>query len=498
MQDAVRFQIRNFPEMRDGDVIVANHPACGGSHLPDITVITPVFHDGKIIFFVASRGHHADIGGISPGSMPSNSTELWQEGAAITGFKIVEAGVFQEKGITELLMAPGKYPGCSGSRNLADNLSDLRAQVAANHRGITLCKQLIAECGLRTVHAYMEFIRANAENAVRELLKQTAAKYGPRLHAKDFMDDGSPIELTVTIDPATGSATFDFSGTGPEVYGNFNAPLSITYSATLYTLRAMLDSDIPLNQGCLGPVTFYIPSGCLLSPSKDAAVVGGNVMTSQRVVDVVLRAFNYCAASQGDCNNLTFGNDSFGYYETIAGGAGAGPGWHGRSGVHTHMTNTRITDPEILERRYPVVLRQFSLRKGSGGAGKWRGGDGVVRELEFTVPLQVSVLTERRVHSPYGLAGGHSGEPGRNLLIKGGGDGGKRTINLGGKCTVKVEAGDTVMICTPGAGGYGAPDAAGGGNGDDAMQVENNEGEVAVPYLQTGSYLKRKFEQYSN
>ncbi|KAJ3360425.1 hypothetical protein GGF31_003243 [Allomyces arbusculus] len=467
MQEAVKGQIAQCPEMHDGDVFVTNHPSCGGSHLPDITVITPVFDHGRIIFFVASRGHHADIGGISPGSMPPNSKELWEEGAMIKSFKIVDQGRFQEQGIVDLLNAPGKYPGSAPTRNLRDNLSDLKAQIAANHRGIVLCRQLISEYGLDVVQAYMGFIRSNAELAVRDLLKRVAAEYGPKLHAKEYMDDGSPIELSVTIDPKSGSATFDFSGTGPEVYANINAPPSVTYSAIIYCLRCMVNMSIPLNQGCLAPVAIYIPPGTLLAPSDSAAVVGGNVMTSQRLVDVILKAFRACAASQGDCNNLTFGASAdpttgtggFGYYETIAGGAGAGPSWHGASGVHTHMTNTRITDVEILERRYPVLVRTFGLRPGSGGAGTFHGGNGVVRELEFTVPLQVSILSERRVFAPYGLAGGQDGERGMNLLIKGK-DG--RVVNLGGKNSVHVEPGDVVRICTPGGGGYGAVAAAEG------------------------------------
>ncbi|ORZ36114.1 Hydantoinase B/oxoprolinase-domain-containing protein [Catenaria anguillulae PL171] len=515
MQEAVKFQLNAFKNnLFDGDVLVSNHPACGGSHLPDITVITPVFHtDGQIIFFVASRGHHADIGGISPGSMPPNSKYLWEEGAMIKGFKIVSRGKFDEAGISALLLEPGKYPGCTGTRNLRDNLSDLRAQIAANHRGITLCQGLIREYGLRVVHKYMDYITENAAGAVKQLLKDTAKRLGTNvLHAVDYMDDGSPIELTVTIDKATGQAVFDFEGTGHEVFGNVNAPPAVTNAAIIYCLRAMLDMDIPLNQGCLHPVDIRIPKGSLLKPSDAAAVVGGNVMTSQRVVDVILRAFQYCAASQGDCNNLTFGvpasqndgSDGFGFYETIAGGAGAGPTWDGRSGVHTHMTNTRITDVEIMERRYPVILRQFSLRSGSGGDGKHRGGDGVVREFEFTIPLQVSILSERRVHAPYGMHGGKPGRPGQNLLVKRGG----RTVNLGGKNSVMVDAGDAIMICTPGAGGYGKPrdsrlrDEAmvvaeeDGSTGSSVGEVEVDEN-VNVPYRTSGSYLQRTLDQYS-
>ncbi|KAI9096588.1 Hydantoinase B/oxoprolinase-domain-containing protein [Phlyctochytrium arcticum] len=407
MQEAVRWQMQHSPDsIEEGDVLLTNHPQAGGSHLPDITVITPVFNNGKIEFFVASRGHHADIGGIRPGSMPPDSKELFQEGAAVKSFKLVRGGRFNEEGITRILLhEPAQYPGCSGTRCLRDNISDLKAQVAANHRGITLVKGLIQEYGLDVVQAYMMYIRDNAELSVRNLLKKIYESHGAELSAVDHMDDGSPISLRVTIDPSTYSAEFDFEGTGSEVYGNTNAPRSIAYSAIIYCLRCLVAEDMPLNQGALAPVNVKIPEGCLLSPGEGAAVVGGNVLTSQRVVDVVLKAFNACAASQGCCNNFTFGkggDGGFGYYETIAGGSGAGPTWNGRSGVHTHMTNTRITDPEIFERRYPVVLWQFGLRDGSGGAGEHRGGDGVIREIEFLEPLDVSILSERRVFAPYG------------------------------------------------------------------------------------------------
>ena len=266
------------------------------------------------------------------------------------------------------------------------------------------------------------------------------------------MDDGSPIALSIEIDPKTGSATFDFTGTGPQVFANHNAPPSVTYSAVIYSLRSLVAQPIPLNHGCLAPIRFIIPKNSLLNPSPDAAVVGGNVVTSQRLVDVVLKAFSACAASQGCMNNFTFGDKKFGYYETIAGGSGAGPTWDGRSGIHTHMTNTRITDPEILERRYPVLLREFSLRKGSGGKGMHPGGDGVIRELEPLRPLVMSILSERRVLRPYGLAGGGPGSTGRNLLIRKDGI----VVNMGGRCSGSVDAGERLRIETPGGGGYGA------------------------------------------
>ncbi|KAL7518334.1 hypothetical protein ACHAWX_003175 [Stephanocyclus meneghinianus] len=453
MQSAVRFQVEYWNAegregIKEGDVFVSNHPQlAGGSHLPDITVITPVFYEGSILFFVASRGHHSDIGGISPGSMPPHSESLKEEGARIVAFKLVKDGKFQEDGITNILV----NQEFGGTRNLKDNLSDLRAQVAANNSGIRLLHELIRENGLHTVEAYMHFIQHNAEMAVRFMLKRFAAEHGTRAHAIDYMDDGTPIELTIDIDQATGSACFDFNGTGPQVLGNINAPPAVTYSAVIYSLRSLVGQDIPLNQGCLSPIEFKIPRFSLLNPSDDVGVVGGNVLTSQRVVDVVLKAFKACAGSQGCMNNLTFGDKKFGYYETIAGGAGAGPTWDGRSGVHTHCTNTRITDPEILERRYPVLLRQFGLRKGSGGNGQHPGGDGVVREIEPLRPLTMSILSERRTLHPYGMEGGEPGETGKNLLIKKNGV----MLNIGAKRSFTIDVGERLMINTPGGGGYG-------------------------------------------
>ncbi|XP_073650386.1 5-oxoprolinase isoform X4 [Tursiops truncatus] len=462
MQETVQFQIQHVgADLHPGDVLLSNHPCAGGSHLPDLTVITPVFWPGQTrpVFYVASRGHHADIGGITPGSMPPHSTTLQQEGAIFLSFRLVQAGVFQEEAVTEALRAPGNIPGCSGTRNLHDNLSDLRAQVAANQKGIQLVGELIGQYGLDVVQAYMGHIQANAELAVRDMLRafgtsRQAQGLPLEVSAEDHMDDGSPIRLRVQIDVSEGSAVFDFSGTGPEVFGNLNAPRAITLSALIYCLRCLVGRDIPLNQGCLAPVHVVIPKGSILDPSPEAAVVGGNVLTSQRVVDVILGAFGACAASQGCMNNVTLGNAHLGYYETVAGGAGAGPGWHGRSGVHSHMTNTRITDPEILESRYPVILRRFELRLGSGGRGRFRGGDGVIRELLFREEALLSVLTERRAFQPYGLMGGEPGTRGLNLLIRKGG----RTVNLGGKTSVLVSPGDVFCLHTPGGGGYGDPE----------------------------------------
>ncbi|XOF34576.1 MAG: hydantoinase B/oxoprolinase family protein [Candidatus Electrothrix sp. YB6] len=454
MSEAVRGQILRCPDPQPGDVLLSNHPAAGGSHLPDITVITPVFSPAKeLIFWVASRGHHADIGGITPGSMPPDSTCLAQEGAAIESFRLVRDGVFQEKGITALLLTAA--PGSSGTRRLADNLSDLQAQVAANQKGMDLILEMADQYGLAAVQAYMGHVRDAAEAAVRTCLREISLRRNmaeqDTVEAVDYLDDGSPIRLRLSIDRREGSAVFDFSGTGSQLPGNLNAPKAVTQSALLYSLRCLVERDIPLNSGCLQPVELRIPQGSLLDPAPEAAVVGGNVLTSQRVVDVILRAFGAAAASQGCMNNLSFGNASFGYYETIGGGAGAGPDWHGQSGVHTHMTNTRITDPEILERRYPVLLRQFALRRGSGGRGQFHGGNGLVRELEFLESLQVSILSERRVYAPYGMKGGEDGAKGENVLIRKDGS----RVDLGGKGWVQVEVGERLKICTPGGGGWG-------------------------------------------
>ena len=399
--------------------------------------------------------------------MPPFSRELKEEGACIKTFKLVENGIFNEEGITKLLQSPGKIKRksgetiISGTRLLSDNLSDLKAQVAANQRGIDLLLEMVEHFtmektpGLQIVQAYMHHIQSNAEESVRNMLKELSLREGlaevDTVEASDFLDDGSEVFLRLSIDRRVGSAVFDFTGTGPELWGNLNAPRAVTYSAILYSLRCLIDQEIPLNQGCLNPIKVIIEDGSLLAPSENAAVVGGNVLTSQRITDVILKAFRACAASQGCMNNFTFGNDNFGYYETIGGGAGAGPGWQGQSGVHTHMTNTRITDPEILERRYPVMLREFSIRKNSGGSGIYSGGNGLVREVEFLEPLNTAILSERRVHQPYGLNGGEPGRCGLNLFFRNDGS----RLHLGGKNEISAEPGDRIRIETPGGGGYG-------------------------------------------
>ena len=440
MQEAVKSQILLNPDWKQGEVLCSNHPQAGGSHLPDITVITPVFDSDKIVFFVASRGHHADIGGSTPGSMPPFSKSLDEEGVAIMSFKLVENGVFREAEVRTLF---------NQSRCLEDNVSDLKAQTSANNKGIELLRGLIQEYGLEVVISYMKFIQEAAKQSVEDLIVKTFTETGDRvLSAKDYMDDGTKIKLKIHLHSK--SAVFDFTGTGPQVLSNLNTPPAVVKSAILYCLRCLVNTEIPLNQGCMEPITLILPKDSILSPSPNAAVVGGNVLTSQRITDVIFKAFQACAASQGCMNNLTFGNERFGFYETIAGGSGAGNGWDGESGVHTHMTNTRITDIEIMERRYPVLVRTFSIRQNSGGKGRFKGGNGVIREIEFLEQMQVGILSERRSFAPFGLNGGGAGKKGLNLLVTQ-----NNTFNIGGKSFFTVNPGDRIKINTPGGGGYG-------------------------------------------
>ncbi|GAB1212198.1 hypothetical protein ATERTT37_001330 [Aspergillus terreus] len=475
MSYAVKYQHElHKGQLVPGDVLVANHPEAGGTHLPDITVITPVFEkSGKeIAFYVASRGHHTDIGGLGGTSMPPNSTELWQEGAAIRSFKLVHCEKFDEEGITQILLAPGEHPGCAPSRHIGDNISDLKAQVAANHKGMTLVQALIEEYTLPVVQLYMGAIQSNAEIAVRAYLRSMREQLGPHLTYEDQMDNGSLIKLSITISE-DGSATFDFTGTGCELLSNINAPPAITHSAIIYTIRLLIGTDIPLNQGCLAPIDVILPKGTFLNPSAGPAVCAGNTQTSQRLVDVILGAFRAAAASHGCMNCLGFfgegGKDSNGkkltgyayaFGETICGGSGATETQDGASGVHTHMTNTRITDAESLEKRYPVILREFAIRPDTGGGGLYRGGDGVVRDIECRAPLSFSVITERRSVPPYGMNGGEPGERGANYWVRRvqneAGQEEWRWVNMGAKNMVRMEAGDRCVIHTPGGGGWGS------------------------------------------
>jgi 5-oxoprolinase (ATP-hydrolysing) len=444
---AVKKQIEQT-KLEDGDAILTNHPVMGGSHLPDLTVITPVFQSSltglsrrsfgtprndDILFFVANRAHHADIGGITPGSMPSFSKKLSEEGVAVKSFKLVKKAKFQEKKLRELFKE---------SRLLDDNISDLQAQVAANNQGISLIKDLIEEYSQQIVLNFMDFILDNSKKVINSMFKELTET---ELAAFDFLDDGSKINLKISIDKENGEACFDFSGSSKQKENNLNTPIAVLSSAILYCLRAIVARDIPLNQGFLKPIKIIVPEGSILNPSEDAAVVAGNVQTSQRIVDVIFKAFGVCGASQGCMNNVIFGNDEFGYYETIGGGAGAGAGFNGASGVHTHMTNTRITDPEILESRYPVVLKEFSIRKDSCGKGDFNGGNGLVRIFKFFDNLDLSLLTERRVYLPYGMNGAEDGKAGENWL---------NGEKLASKASVKVSLGDELKLLTPGGGAF--------------------------------------------
>ena len=428
--------------MRPGDIYLTNDPFHGGSHLPDMTVVTPVFSEtGECIFFAANRGHHADIGGITPGSMPPFSKTIDEEGIRFHNFPLVSGGKFRESELREALSA-GPWP----ARNLDERLSDFRAQIAANVLGADLLHGLCEKYTTAAVQAYMRHVRQNAADTMGDCI--AALPDGVR-QFEERLDNGAPICCAITIDGRR--ATVDFTGTAPQLGGNLNAPSAVVLSAVLYVFRTLVGKPIPLNSGCLDPIEVIIPEGSLLAPQPPAAVAGGNVETSQRICEALYGALGVLAGSQGTMNNLTYGDGTFGYYETIGGGTGAGPGFHGASGVHSHMTNTRITDPEVLERRYPVILRAFSLRRGSGGAGRWRGGDGLVRAIEFRRALAVSCLMERRITAPFGLQGGEPGTPGQNWLIRG-----EEPELLPGHASLEVNAGDVLIIETPGGGGFGA------------------------------------------
>ncbi|KAI5919036.1 Hydantoinase B/oxoprolinase-domain-containing protein [Camillea tinctor] len=472
MQNAVRYQHEvNLGKLKPGDVLVTNHPEAGGTHLPDITVVTPVFDETskEIIFYTASRGHHRDIGGLGGISGNPNCTSLEQEGALIRSFKLASEGHFDEEGITKILCEdPAQHPGCVGSNSIQDNLSDLKAQIAANQKGSLLIRELFAEHGTYTVQHYMAAIQGTAETAVRKYLKRIVGLRPGPLKAVDYLDDGTEIHLEVRIDPVTGNADFDFTGTGPESYGNRNAPRSLVFSAIIYALRAMINEDIPLNQGCLAPTNVIIPENTILSPSSGAAVYTGNSLTSQRVTDVVFKAFQTCAASQGCMNSVQmyggqrakpgepFRGFTFMYGETICGGSGAGPTWNGVSAVHTNMTNTRVSDLEILEKRYPILVKQFSIRHGSGGEGAHPGGDGSIRAFEARADMTFSISSERRTHRPYGMNGGGPGKSGKNLALLHLESGKKRWVNVGGRGIVQLKRGEQLWIYTPGGGAWGA------------------------------------------
>jgi 5-oxoprolinase (ATP-hydrolysing) len=431
--------------LRPGDAYMLNAPYHGGTHLPDITVVMPVFAEGDTnpAYFVAARGHHADIGGTTPGSMPPDSTSIAQEGVLIDNVLLADAEGFREAEVRALL-ASGPWP----ARNPDQNVGDLKAQLAACVTGATELHALVAHHARDVVDAYMAHVQDNAEAAVRAAigrLKDGAFRYA--------MDDGAVVAVAVRVDAARGEATVDFTGTSPQVAGNFNAPRSICRAAVLYVFRTLVDGDMPLNDGCMRPITLIAPEGSMLNPRYPAAVVAGNVETSQVAVDALYGALGVQAAAQGTMNNFTFGDAARQYYETICGGAGAGPGYDGASAVQTHMTNSRLTDPEVLEHRFPVVLERFAVRAGSGGAGRWRGGDGVVRQLRFRAPMTAAILANRRRVAPFGLEGGSDAACGRTQVLRA--DGTAET--LASAAVVEVAAGDAVVVQTPGGGGFGAP-----------------------------------------
>ena len=450
--------ISNENQMKKGDCYLINNPHRGGSHLPDLTVISPVFADeDSPIFYVASRGHHADIGGITPGSIPPFSKTIYEEGIIIDNFLLLENGELREKEFEELL-TDSKHP----ARNIEERKHDINAQIAAVLKGIKELENLITKYSLQTVKSYMHYIRKNSAEAMNDALEKYLAGHKTKENSfDDYLDDGSRISVKINITKDETRdlpfcATVDFSGTAPQTKNNLNAPIAVTKAAVLYVFRLLIDKNIPLNSGCLDQIKLIIPEGSILNPSDEAAVVGGNVETSQRITDVLLGALGIAGASQGTMNNFVFGSDDGSgkqYYETIAGGSGATNQNDGASAVQVHMTNTRSTDPEILEHRFEEIrLEKFEIRKGSGGGGKFRGGDGIIREIKFLEPRTVSILSERRVFPPYGMSGGDEGSRGSNYLRKVSGE----EIDLGGKVEKVIKSGETVIIKTPGGGGFGS------------------------------------------
>ena len=466
MGESIRTVIReNAGRMRPGDVYMLNAPYNGGTHLPDVTVITPVFDEAdaaRVLFYVGSRGHHADIGGITPGSMPPDSRVVEDEGVLIDNFLLIARGTLREQE-TIALLSSGPYP----CRNVAQNMADLRAMVAANEKGAQELRRMVAHFGLDVVHAYMRHVQDNAEESVRRVIG--VLKDGEFCYP---MDHGAVIRVAIRIDRERRSAVIDFTGTSEQLANNFNAPSAVCMAAVLYVFRSLVDDDIPLNAGCLKPLEVIIPERSMLNPRYPAAVVAGNVETSQSVTDALYGALGVMGASQGTMNNFTFGNARYQYYETIAGGAGAGvlgtgaadppasaqrdtdsQGFDGEDVVQTHMTNSRLTDPEVLEWRFPVVLEEFSIRRGSGGRGRWRGGDGATRRVRFLEPMTAAILSGHRVVPPYGMAGGEPGHVGRNYVLRADG----QVTELGGADKTEMQAGDVFVIETPGGGGYGEP-----------------------------------------
>ena len=444
MSESVRTVIReNGGEMVPGDVFALNTPYNGGTHLPDVTVITPVFDKAgrTILFYVGSRGHHAELGGTTPGSMPPDSTRIDEEGILIDNFKLVEAGGFREAAFVELLES-GPYP----SRNIGQNIADIKAQIAANEKGVQELRRMVDHFGLDVVHAYMRHVQNNAEECVRcviDVLSDGRFAY--------TLDDGSVIDVQISIDRQGRNATIDFTNTSMQQKTNFNAPSAVCRAAVMYVFRTLVSDDIPLNEGCLKPLDIIIPKGSMLAPEFPAAVVAGNVETCQVITDTLFGALGIMAASQGTMNNVTFGNDRYQYYETVCGGSGAGPDFDGTAAVHTHMTNTRLTDPEILEWRFPVMLEGFEIRRDSGGRGSHQGGDGTRRRLRFLEEMDLSILSNHRRIPPYGLASGEPGECGRNWVERADGT----ITQMSGADRTHVHPGDVFVLETPSGGGYG-------------------------------------------
>ena len=442
MSESIKTVIRlNAGTMKPGNVYVLNAPYNGGTHLPDVTVITPVFQSNDVLFYVGSRGHHADIGGITPGSMPPGSKVVEEEGVLIDNFLLVEEGRFREKE-TVALLTGGKHP----VRNITQNIADLQAQIAANEKGVQELHRMVEHFGLDVVRAYMRHVQDNAEESVRRVLGV--------LKDGEFalpMDCGATLKVTVRIGAGRRSARIDFTGTSAQMPNNFNAPSSVAMAAVLYVFRTLVDDEIPLNSGCLKPLEVVIPEGCMLRPRYPAAVVAGNVETSQCITETLYGALGVLACGQGTMNNFTFGNARYQYYETVGGGSGAGPGFDGADVVQIHMTNSRLTDPEVLEWRFPVRLESFEIRHGSGGRGRWRGGNGAVRRIRFLEPMTAAILSGHRLVRPHGLAGGAAGEPGKNYVLR---IDGRRT-ELGPFDQTEMAAGDVFVIESPGGGGYG-------------------------------------------
>ena len=446
MSESVKIVIRNrLGSMKPGDAYILNNPYNGGTHLPDITVITPVFEQtkGNILFYVASRGHHADVGGITPGSMPPDSYVIEEEGVLLDDVQLMQEGRLLESELKAILEG-ARYP----VRNVEQNLADIRAQIAANEKGVQELRSMVGHFGLDVVIAYMQHVQDNAEGAVKRVLK--VLRNGEYEYE---MDDGSVIAVKISIDNDAQTAVVDFTGTSAQLTSNFNAPSSVARAAVMYVFRTLVDDVIPMNEGCLKPIQIIIPDGCMLKPVYPAAVVAGNVETSQYITDTLYGALGVMAAAQGTMNNFTFGNDTHQYYETICGGSGAGPDFDGCDAVHTHMTNAKLTDPEILEWRFPIRLESFSIREGSGGHGKHRGGNGTIRKLRFLEPMTAAILSGHRIIPPYGANGGSPGQTGKNYVIRATGE--IEAMNSTDRTEMNND--DIFVIETPGGGGFGKP-----------------------------------------